>query len=93
MDIGHVRNLTWSKDNSEAWIGYNRLRGQYMSALEHAVRSDSLMIQTNAMYRKSSKQSKLVCVPQGISAIRLWHWLDKQDKNLYHHQRYLSEQL
>lgn len=38
MDIGHVRNLTWSKDNdSQRWSSYNRLRGQYMSALEGAV--------------------------------------------------------
>lgn len=38
IDIGHVRNLTWARDNNEqGWIGYNRLRGQYMSGLEHAV--------------------------------------------------------
>jgi rhodanese-related sulfurtransferase len=38
MDIGHIRNLTWSKANKvQEWIGYNRLRGQYMSGLEHAV--------------------------------------------------------
>ena len=38
MDIGHMRNLSWAKDNDEKkWIAYNRLRGQYMSALEHAI--------------------------------------------------------
>ncbi|UJB65531.1 transglutaminase domain-containing protein [Acidovorax sp. YS12] len=38
LDIGHVRNITWAKDNDrQTWIGYNKLRGQYMSALEHAV--------------------------------------------------------
>ncbi len=29
---------TWAEDNDrQTWIGYNKLRGQYMSALEHAV--------------------------------------------------------
>lgn len=38
LDVGHVRNLTWSKDNNpQDWVAYNRLRGQYMSALEHAI--------------------------------------------------------
>ena len=38
MDIGHIRNLSWAKDNDrQTWIGYNKLRGQYMSALEHVV--------------------------------------------------------
>jgi hypothetical protein len=38
MDIGHVRNPSWSKSNIEdQWVNYNRLRGQYMSALEYAV--------------------------------------------------------
>ena len=31
MDIGHVRNITWAKDNDDRkWVAYNRLRGQYM---------------------------------------------------------------
>jgi hypothetical protein len=38
MDIGHIRMMSWSKDNDRnTWIGYNKLRGQYLSALEHAI--------------------------------------------------------
>ena len=38
MDVGHVRNITWANNNDEKkWVAYNRLRGKYMSALEHAV--------------------------------------------------------
>ncbi|MEO6278295.1 transglutaminase domain-containing protein [Roseateles sp.] len=38
IDVPHVRNLTVSKaNNQQEWIGYNRLRGQYMSGLEHAI--------------------------------------------------------
>ena len=38
LDIGHVRTIGWASDNDPGkWKAYNRLRGQYMSALEHAV--------------------------------------------------------
>lgn len=38
VDIGHMRIITWAKDNDEKrWIAYNRMRGQYLSALEHSV--------------------------------------------------------
>ena len=38
LNIGHVRPIGYSKDNDKAtWIAYNKLRGQHMSALEHAI--------------------------------------------------------
>lgn len=38
IDIPHQRSLTASKSATvQEWIGYNRLRGQYMSGLEHAI--------------------------------------------------------
>ncbi|PTT79421.1 transglutaminase [Pelomonas sp. HMWF004] len=38
IDIPHVRSLTVSKSaNASEWVTFHRLRGQYMSALEHAV--------------------------------------------------------
>jgi hypothetical protein len=37
MDIGHLRHLRWAKSNQQnEWVAYNRIRGQYASALEHA---------------------------------------------------------
>ena len=33
-----MRNLTWDKANQKSnWINYNRLRGIYLSALEHEI--------------------------------------------------------
>lgn len=38
MDIGHLRHLRVAKDNdAQAWINYNRMRGQQQSVLEAAV--------------------------------------------------------
>jgi transglutaminase-like putative cysteine protease len=38
IDVPHQRSLTASRSaTSQEWIGYNRLRGQYMSGLEHAI--------------------------------------------------------
>lgn len=72
MDIGHVRNLTWAKDSDPTkWIAYNRLRGQYMSALEHAVpeRFFSDPSQCNIPGSTTSNPSLPAC-PQGISAVK-----------------------
>jgi transglutaminase-like putative cysteine protease len=72
MDIGHARNLTWTKDNDPSkWVGYNRLRGQYMSALEHAVpeRFFNNPSQCNSQGRTTTNPSLPTC-PQGISAMK-----------------------
>jgi transglutaminase-like putative cysteine protease len=38
LDIGHLRHIRWSKDgDGQAWVQYNRLMGQYASAMEHSV--------------------------------------------------------
>ncbi|MCA2998957.1 MAG: transglutaminase domain-containing protein [Rhodocyclaceae bacterium] len=37
MDVGHLRHIRWSNDNSrEKWARYNMARGQLASAMEHA---------------------------------------------------------
>jgi hypothetical protein len=72
MDIGHVRNPSWSKSNDESqWVNYNRLRGQYMSALEHAVpeRFFSDTTQCN-LVGTATPQPSLPNCPQGISAVK-----------------------
>jgi hypothetical protein len=72
MDIGHQRNITWAKDNDEKnWIAYNRLRGQYMSALEHAIpeRFFNDSTQCNLPGATAPSPSLRPC-PQGISATK-----------------------
>jgi len=72
MDIGHVRNLTWSKDHDEkSWVAYNRLRGQYMSALEGAVpeRFFNDPAQCNPVGTTTPVAGLPDC-PQGISAVK-----------------------
>lgn len=72
MDIGHVRNQTWSRDHDErGWIAYNRLRGQYMSALEHAVpeRFFNDPTQCNPVGTTTPVAGLPTC-PQGISAVK-----------------------
>jgi hypothetical protein len=72
MDIGHIRNLTWAKDNDKTkWVAYNRLRGQYMSALEHAIpeRFFNDPAQCNAEGTASPVAGLPAC-PQGVSAVK-----------------------
>ncbi len=38
LDIGHLRNIRWSKDNDkEVWVLANRIMGQHSSAMEHQI--------------------------------------------------------
>jgi hypothetical protein len=72
MDIGHVRNLTWAKDGREqSWISYNRLRGQYMSVLEHAIPEQffSDPAQCNLNGTRTANPALPPC-NQGVSAMR-----------------------
>ena len=85
MDIGHVRNITWTKDNDEKkWVAYNRLRGQYMSALEHAVpeRFFNDPAQCN-MQGTATPTPGLPDCPQGISAVKALGIAAAQGQRIY----------
>jgi hypothetical protein len=85
MDIGHIRNLTWAKDNDrEKWIAYNQLRGQYMSALEHAVpeRFFNDPAQCNS-YDNPTPVAGLPNCPQGISAVKALGLAAAQGQRIY----------
>ncbi|MDA8456530.1 transglutaminase [Acidovorax sp. GBBC 3334] len=72
IDIGHVRNITGARDNDDRkWVAYNRLRGQYMSALEHAVpeRFFNDPQQCN-LQGTTTPTAGLPDCPQGISAVK-----------------------
>jgi hypothetical protein len=85
MDIGHIRNLTWAQDNDrEKWIAYNRLRGQYMSALEHAVpeRFFNDPAQCNLVGAEKPVAGLPHC-PQGISAVKALGLAAAQGQRIY----------
>ena len=85
MDIGHIRNLGWAKDNDRAtWIGYNKLRGQYMSALEHAIPerffNDPAQCNTQGT---TTPVAGLPDCPQGISAVKALGLAAAQGQKIY----------
>ncbi|BEP92016.1 hypothetical protein GmRootA79_04000 [Acidovorax sp. A79] len=85
IDIGHIRNITWAKDNDpQKWISYNRLRGQYMSALEHAVpeRFFSDPSQCNLQGNPNPTAGLPDC-PQGISAVKALGIAAAQGQRIY----------
>jgi len=72
IDIGHMRQITWSRDNQESeWIAYNRLRGQYMSALEHAIPEKFFNDPSQCNPEgTATPNSSLPTCPQGVSAVK-----------------------
>ena len=72
MDIGHIRNLTWAKDTDQTkWVAYNRLRGEYLSAMEAAVpeRFFNNPSQCNPVETTTPVTGLPTC-PQGVSAVK-----------------------
>ncbi|WP_100084415.1 transglutaminase-like domain-containing protein [Acidovorax delafieldii] len=85
IDIGHLRNITWAKDNDDKkWVAYNRLRGQYMSALEHAVpeRFFNDPDQCNLQGTTTPSVGLPKC-PQGISAVKALGIAAAQGQKIY----------
>jgi len=84
IDIGHMRNLAWSRSNDKAqWVAYNRMRGQYMSALEHMVPA-AFFIDPNWCNLPGQKANPAfeVC-PQGISAMNANSTAAKQGQKIF----------
>jgi hypothetical protein len=85
LDIGHVRPIGWSKDNTrDTWIAYNKLRGQYMSALEHAIpeRFFNDPAKCNAEGTTTPVPGLPAC-PQGISAVKAIGLAAAQGQKIY----------
>jgi hypothetical protein len=85
MDIGHVRPIGWSKDNNQAtWIAYNKLRGQYMSALEHAIPERFFNDPTKCNADGTTTPvAGLPSCPQGISAVKAIGLAAAQGQKIY----------
>jgi hypothetical protein len=85
LDIGHVRNHSVAKSNTnQKWTAYNRLRGQYMSALEHAIpeRFFNGPAKCNPQGTTSPVAGLPDC-PQGISAVKAIGLAAAQGQKLY----------
>ncbi len=51
MDVGHVRHIRWHKGNDQqAWVNYNRQRGQHASGMEHATPEQFWVDKTKCRY-------------------------------------------
>ncbi|QTD43726.1 hypothetical protein [Ottowia testudinis] len=85
IDVGYQRSIAASKDNAESiWIAYNRMRGQYASALEHAVpeRFFNDPAKCNS-YDNPSPTAGLPACPQGISAMKALSLAAAQGQKIY----------
>lgn len=72
MDVGHVRMIDVSKDNSQQrWVKYNRLRGRQMSTMEHAVPEYILDDPNDAE------------ILQGVSAMKALSIAESQGQKIY----------
>ena len=85
MDIGHIRPIGWSKDNDRnTWIAYNKLRGQYMSFLEHVIPelyfNDSKKCNLNGT---TTPTAGLPACPQGVSAVKAIGLAVAQGQKIY----------
>ena len=85
IDIGHMRNLAWSRSNDKAqWVAYNRMRGQYMSALEHAVPERFFSDPAKCNLAGSAHPvAGLPDCPQGISAVKALGLAAQQGQKIY----------
>jgi hypothetical protein len=85
MDIGHLRTMGWSKSNDTSeWVNYNRLRGQYMSALEHVVPEQFFNdpAQCNVQGTSTPNPALPAC-PQGVSAVKAIAIAASQGQRVY----------
>ncbi len=72
MDVGHVRMLSWNKNNvASDWVKYNRYRGLYMSGLEHSIpeRTFNDPNQCNVEGDPNAVATLPIC-PSGVSAVK-----------------------
>jgi hypothetical protein len=85
MDIGHLRTMGWSRSNDTSeWVNYNRLRGQYMSALEHAVPERFFNDPSKCNLIGAPNPNPLLpTCPQGVSAVKAIAVAAAQGQRIY----------
>lgn len=85
IDVGHVRFLSLAKNNNrDEWISYNRNRGQYISALEHATPEKFFSDRNKCnLPDKQNPTSGLPECAQGISAVKAIGLAASQGQKIY----------
>ena len=85
MDIGHIRMISGSKNNDpQKWVDYNRIRGQYLSSLEHAIPEKFFNYPGQCNSEGSSSFiAGLPDCPKGISAVRAISLAAVQGQKIY----------
>ncbi len=106
MDVGHLRNIRWVKDDNpnspinnkpeltangksaaqNRWIAYNKMRGQYASAMEHAVPEQYWVDKTKCRYvdqQGAEHNPALADCAQGISAVKDIAIAQSQGQKIY----------
>ena len=87
LDVGHMRYLRWSKTNDQqAWIAYNRMRGQQASALEHATPEEFWIDRTQCRYTDETgtlQNPSLPDCPQAVSAVKALAIAASQGQKIY----------
>ncbi len=84
-DISHIRHQAWSKDKEcSQWIGYNRLRGQHMGALEHAIPERFFNDPGQCNHADTTTPApNLPTCPQDISAVKALGMAASQGQRIY----------
>ncbi|MCA2998958.1 MAG: hypothetical protein ING75_10190 [Rhodocyclaceae bacterium] len=90
MDVGHLRHLRWAKSNQQnEWVAYNRIRGQYASALEHATPERFFVDTTTCNLPTATPTStpafdpaKPACA-EGISAVKALAVAQRQGQKVF----------
>ncbi|MDG4551150.1 MAG: hypothetical protein P9F19_17415 [Candidatus Contendobacter sp.] len=87
MDIGHLRSIRWSKANDpQAWVAYNRMRGQQASALEHATPEQFWIDRTQCRYPDENGHvinPNLTDCPQAVSAVKALALAARQGQKVF----------
>ena len=87
LDVGHMRYLRWSKTNDkQAWIAYNRMRGQQASALEHATPEEFWVDRKQCRYTDENgniQNPSLTDCPQAVSAVKAIAIAASQGQKIY----------
>jgi len=87
LDVGHMRYLRWSKTHDQqAWIAYNRMRGQQASALEHATPEAFWIDRKQCRYTDETgtlQNPSLPDCPQAVSAVKALAIAASQGQKIY----------
>ena len=85
MDVGHLRSIRWAKNGDRnAWIAYNRMRGQAASTLEHVTPERFFVDASTCNLPEASNPDPLKApCAEGMSAIKAIGVATAQGQRIY----------